>query len=73
MWDKHLGCINVAKHCINLINYDVGQFQFSSYRAGRTVKKISGVEYGLMILKKEIEPATTERAASIMFSLKNYD
>lgn len=52
LWDRHLGCINVSEHRIDLLNEEVRLVHSTLYRTGRTMRQCTAAEiYGVLTEK----------------------
>lgn len=56
----HLGCVNHAKHCIDLLHDEVEPAYSAPYRSGPTSREFAREEINGIITEKVIGPATTE-------------
>lgn len=70
MCDEHLEHINVSKHQIDLFDDEAGPVQSAKYRADSAAKQFAAAETHRVLAEKVKEPATTERAALVIFAAK---
>lgn len=66
MWDGRLGCIDIAKHCTELIPSDVFLINSGPYSAGQEERKIKKSGIYKMIGLIAIDPPQPEWAYSIV-------
>lgn len=60
MWDVHLRHINVARHCIDMLNKVVGLVYYAQFHTGLAARKFAATVAIVSLNEKLIEPAAIE-------------
>ncbi len=69
MWDGHIGRVNITKHRFEMVEGAKQVFQ-TARRAGPKQRDLEWIEIKKQQMEDEIEPATSEWAAPIVFAPK---
>lgn len=71
MRNGHLGHVNTAKHCNELMGENIQPIHSAPYRIGPMAWELGKAEIGRILLKRVTKPAQTEWAAQIVFASEN--
>lgn len=72
MLDGHFGCINVAKHLIELFHDNMQPVHLAPYSATPKMREFEKHKSDKIIEKKVLEPAQTEWVAPVVFVPKKH-